>query len=852
MKFPLDLTFPWMLLALAGLLLVWWRSRDSIALFTPQRRRLSFLLRSAGVVLVALALTDPRWMQPSDRQHVLWLVDVSRSVGKEGISAATKFMAEANKSGPIVSQSIGAFADQAEILPNAEALAKLKPITLDDTRTDIAQALAFADATFPLGYNKTVVLFTDGVETEGDLAHQIGLLRARGIRVHTIPVAPPDNPEVLVRSVTAPHIVAENEPFRVTTEIVSNREQTATFDLFRNAVKAGTQEVQLKKGVNTFETTQSVSDTRLVEFTAQVSAPQDTLADNNQASTVVQSKGKSRMLLLSDRPELSRYLVQALQQEDVVLDVRPASGAPNDFADLQSYDLVIVDNVPATDFSPDQMKLLSSYVRDFGGGFVMLGGDQAFGLGGYFRTPIEEILPVRCDFQKEKENPSLGLLLVLDRSGSMTGQKIEMTKEAAKEAVELLSPQDYVGVVAFDSEAFWVAQVQSAADKGSVEDKIASIEAGGGTNIAPGLEMAYSALSSCPAKIKHVVLMTDGVSQPGPFYELTTKMAGDQMTVSTVGVGSDADQNLLTQMAEWGNGRFYFTDNPQNIPQIFARETMTASKSSLQETPFQVQVVRPADFLAGVPLETAPYLLGQVLVKTKPTAELWLVSERGDPLLATWRYGLGQTAAFTSDARNRWAVEWLRWEGFGKFWVQLTRKLRRPAALKNFPATVTRENNGFRLRVDAVNEAGDFVSDLQGEVLVVAPDGTQKKLPLNLSAPGQLDTFWPASAKGAYHAQVLLKRDGEMVEQQYVSGTVGYPDEFSLHPPDEDKLRALAQGTGGKFNPAPSEILQGEARQADVERELWPWLLLAALLVFVADVAARRWPEKEGVRPVTK
>lgn len=850
MKFPLELSYPWMLLALAALGLVWLRGRESVALFTPQRRKLSLILRCVAVALVVLALADPRWLQPSDRQHILWLVDVSRSVGKEGITAATKFMEQAGKSGTISSQSIGAFAGQAEILPSVEELKKLNPSVLDDTHTDIAQALGFVDATFPLGYNKTVVLFTDGVDTEGDLARQIENLRTRGVRVHTVSVAPPDNPEVLVRSVTAPRVVAQNEPFRVTTEIVSNREQSATFDLFRNAVKAGTQTVQLKKGVNTFETTQSVSDTRLVEFSAQVTAAQDTLADNNQASTVVQSKGKSRMLLLSDRPELSRYLVQALDQEDVVLDVRPASGAPNDFADLQSYDLVIVDNVPATDLSPDQMKLLSSYVRDFGGGFIMLGGDQAFGLGGYFRTPIEDILPVRCDFQKEKENPSLGIILVMDRSGSMTGPKIEMSKEAAKEAVELLSPQDYVGVVAFDSQAFWVVPIQSAADKGSVEDKIASIQPGGGTNIAPGMEMAYSSLTSCPAKIKHVVLMTDGVSVPGPFYELTTKMAADQITVSTVGVGSDADQNLLQQMAEWGNGRFYFTDNPQNIPQIFARETMTASKSTLQETPFQVKIIQPADFLAGVPLDTAPYLLGQVLVKVKPTAELWLSSERGDPLLATWRYGLGQTAAFTSDARNRWAVEWLRWEGFGKFWVQLTRKLRRPAALKNFPATMARENNGFRLKVDAVNESGEFVSDLQGEALVVGPDGKEKKFQLNLSAPGQLDAFWPASARGAYHAQVLLKRGNQIVEQQYVSGTVGYPDEFSLRPPDEQKLRNLASGTGGKFNPAPEDILKGDTRQAEVERELWPWLLLLALLVFVADVVARRWPEKEvAVKP---
>lgn len=204
MKFPLEITYPWMLLALAGIYLVWRRGRDSVALFTPQRRRLSFWLRTAVVALVVLALTDPRWLQPSARQHVLWLVDVSRSVGHEAVSAAVKFMEQANKAGAISSQGIGAFAGQATLLPKVEALQKLNPATLDDAHTDVAQALAFADATFPPGFNKTVVLFSDGVDTEGDLARQVDALRSRNIRVHVVPVSPPDNPEVLVRSVTAP------------------------------------------------------------------------------------------------------------------------------------------------------------------------------------------------------------------------------------------------------------------------------------------------------------------------------------------------------------------------------------------------------------------------------------------------------------------------------------------------------------------------------------------------------------------------------------------------------------------------------------------------------------------------
>ncbi|MDQ3625361.1 MAG: VWA domain-containing protein, partial [Verrucomicrobiota bacterium] len=457
------------------------------------------------------------------------------------------------------------------------------------------------------------------------------------------------------------------------------------------------------------------------------------------------------------------------------------------------------------------------------------------------------LLPVRCDFEKEQENPALGLVLVIDRSGSMSGDKIEMAKDAAKAAVELLSPRDYVGVVGFDHEAFWVAEIVLASDKGGVQQRIGAIQAGGGTNIAPALELAYSRLNSTPAKLKHVILLTDGVSTPGPFYELTSQMAQERITVSTVAVGGDADTKLLEQIAGWGNGRYYFTDSAQSIPQIFARETMTASKSAIQEAPFLPVPTRPVDFLSNVNFETAPFLLGYVTTKIKPTAEAWLVTERGEPLLATWRYGLGQVGAFTSDARNRWAVEWLRWEGYGKFWAQLTRKLMRGRSLRHFPTEIRRESGGFRTIVNAVDERGRFLSDLSGEVLLLDPQGRSKTLPLERTAPGRYERWWPAAEKGGYHAQIVFKQKGEAVERQSLSASVGYPEEFLLRPPDEAGLRAIAERTGGRFNLSPGDVLRDDRRTAPLERELWPWLIGLALLLFVADVAGKRWPDPRAV-----
>ncbi len=837
-----ELTRPLALLALVGLAWIVWLHRRTLAPHSPRRRLLSLGLRAAIFVLVVLALAEPRWVQRRRETHVTWLVDLSRSVGRSALEKAKQLTAGATG---VKSQSWIGFAGQSALAQDAGALEKLAPATLLDERTDLAAALKFAEASFPLGFARTAVLFTDGVETSGAIANELAALKAAGVRVHTVFAAPPERPEVLVRSVTAPRQVKEDEPFRVSAEIAANREMEAEVEIFKSGTRVALKTEKLKAGVNRFELTQTVKgEERLSEFTVQVRAKDDSLADNNAASAFVQSEGKSKALLLADKPEQARYLALALRQEGILLDVRPPTGAPMELGDLQNYDLLLIDNVPATELTPAQMQLFASYVRDFGGGLLMLGGDQSFGLGGYYQTPVEEVLPVRCDFEKEQENPSLGMVLVIDRSGSMSGDKMEMAKDAAKAAVELLSPRDYVGVVAFDHEAFWASEIGLATDKGGVQQRISAIQAGGGTNIAPGLELAYAKLSGTPAKLKHVILLTDGVSTPGPFYELTSQMAQERITVSAVAVGSDSDTKLLEQIAGWGNGRYYFTDNPQSIPQIFARETMTASKSAIQETPFLPVPTRPADFLAGVNFETAPFLLGYVTTKLKPTTESWLVTERGEPLLATWRYGLGQAGAFTSDARNRWAVEWLKWEGYGKFWAQLARRLMRGRSLRHFPAEIVREGEGFRMVVQALDERGRFLSGVQGEVAVLDPSGRQKSLALERTAPGRYEAWWPAGAKGGYHAQIVFKQNGEVVERQSLSASAGYPDEFLLRPPDEAKLRALAAQTGGRFNPAPDDILRDDRRTAPRERELWPWLIAAALLLFVGDVASRRWPDQ--------
>ncbi len=831
---------PWMLLLAALGFFVWRWQVGSPSPLVGWRRRVSAGLRLAILVCLVVALAEPRWFARTTLGHVTWLVDVSRSVGEGGRDAARK-LAEAAGAGPAgTSQSWVSFAGRAVASPDEEAALEVATAEVDGDATDLAGAVQLAVATFPPDRTRTVVLVSDGVETAGDLAAQAAALRAAGVRVFSVPVRDRDQPEVVVRGVEAPSEVAEGEPFYVRGTIHSNRETAAEVDVFRDGVRVGTREVRLRRGVNTFETTQTVRGERTTEVAMVVRAEGDTLADNNQGAAQVRSSGSAKALILADDPDRARHLARALKSEGILLDVRPVTGVPTDLGELQNYDLVAIDNLPATDLSMRQMEILAAYVRDFGGGLLMLGGENSFGLGGYHRTPIEEVLPVRCDFQKEKETPSLGMVLVIDRSGSMGGDKIEMAKSAARAAVTLLSPRDYAGVAAFDNEAFWVADFQSAAGMAAIEQQISTLEAGGGTNMAPGMELALDALRLSSAKLKHVILLTDGISTPGPFEELAAQMVAERITLSTVAVGSGADAELLESLARRGNGRYYATDAPENIPQIFTRETMTASKSAIQDLPFLPVVARPAEFLSGIDFDSAPFLLGYVTTRAKPTAEQWLVTESGEPLLTTWRYGLGRVGAFASDARNRWGVEWLSWPQYGTFWAQTFRHLMRPGDLSGLPVTMTEEDGGWRLSVDAVDAVGRFLDGADAEAAVVGPTGDVRKVALERTAPGKLTGWWPATERGGYHAQITLEDANGPRGSQYVSGTIGYPRELLLEPPNVGLLGDVAAATGGKPDPDAADLFSKHPFALAAEKELWPWCVGMALLLFVFDVAVRR------------
>ncbi len=850
--FPFELTRPAWLLGLAVLPVVAYYFARSLVDFARWQKRLSLLCRTAVVALLVLALAGLTLLRTTRDQFVVFVVDKSLSVGDDSKKAAEDYIARAlPKAGP----NRAAFLDFAAEPGSIQTKRVVQGPSGDDKGSNLAAAIEVAAAAIPPFYVPKLVLLSDGNQTAGDAVK--AALNA-GVDISTVPLSTRSDPEVQVAAVNVPAQVLQGEPFNVEVVVDSNHDDEGDIEVFRGPLKVVSERRKIKKGENRFIFRQTIEADRLASFKVMTRNFQDKLLDNNNDFGLVYTTGKPRVLLIESDPKDARDLMYALEEHEIQVEVRPPQGMPDSLADLQNYECLILSNVPATALTVRQMDLARTYVRDLGGGLIMLGGDQSFGLGGYYKTALEEILPVRSDFEKEKEKPSLAMVLVIDKSGSMGGEKIELAKEAAKSAIELLGPNDKVGVIAFEGDVFWVSDIHPCNDKGFVLDRVSTIEAGGGTNMYPAMEEAFEALNKAVAKLKHIIILTDGISAPGDFEGISQQMAQARMTVSTVGIGEGYDQQLLEEIARIGNGRSYFTDDPASVPQIFAKETVSASKSAINEQPFTPQVVRTTKALAGLDVDASPLLLGYVVTRLKPTSEPILSSENGDPLLTWWRYGLGMSVAFTSDAKARWAAEWLAWPNYGKFWAQVVRQAMRKSESKGVVVQVAQKDRQATMTLDAIDPSGRFLNEADTAMTVIDAQNGKRTLEMVQTAPGRYQASFPTPFAGAYHTEFSQKVGAQVVYQQSRGLAVGYPEELRLKPTDTPLLQSIARVSGGTFNPPAESIFAPSAKLARRATPLWPYLLAAALVIFVLDVALRRidftlirlpWQSRRGFAP---
>jgi Ca-activated chloride channel family protein len=847
---PLFVLVALALLALEGLL--YWRRQSAGRLAPPASAgdRWALALRGALVVILALTLlrpTLPRWV---DRQNVMFLLDLSDSVSLAARERAYRFVAESvgslksgDRHGMIV------FGEQAVVdQPLSSRTAVERPrAEVAGRGTNLHQALQLALATLPPGQANRIVMLSDGRQNAGSALAGAQAVKNAGADLYYVAAPLTFTQEVVAEAMVLPQEVKYGEPFQAKVVAWSHRDTQGRVSLFRNGEFLGSQIVRLTAGKNVFAYRQSLDQSGIHVYQAAIEVDGDTIEDNNRAVGTVVVRGRPQVLLADKDRSHAQSLAAALRSQNIDVTVVEPQGIPKDLAGLQKYDGLVLSNVSSLKLTKPQMGQIRDYVRDHGGGLMMLGGEESFGLGGYYRTPIEEALPVTMDVKQKVEIPSLAVVLSVDRSGSMamsTDEKItklDLAKEAAHLVVDLLDERNEVGIQSWDTEFIWDVPVRAARDKGAIHHAIATIKAGGGTDGYPALKESYSVLFERPALLKHVIFLSDGQMTRGDFQGLLRRMVKDKITVSAVAVGKDADVQLMVDIAKWGRGRFYYTEDSQTIPRIFTLETQLASKASLVEQPFKPQLTSPAhEAIQEIDFKGVPPLGGYVATTLKPTADMVLMSHQEDPVLATWRFGLGRAVAFTSDAKAKWGVLWLRWRDFNRFWAQLTRWTLRSGSRSDTTAVVQRLDQTGEVVVDAVDSKGEFINFLDSQVGVVAPNRERSVIDLEQIGPGRYRGRFPAPQEGVYLVGMAQRKGEQVIGSQLAGLVVPYAQELRDLGVDETLLREVAELTGGGSLEDPRDVFLKGRRQSRIAVDIWPWLVGLVAILLIPDVALRR------------
>ncbi len=852
-----------------------WIIGRSLADLPLAQRVMSVTLRIAFVATLALGLARLARTATTQKVCTIYLVDVSDSVSDaalEDARAEVERGIDARGSDDLV--RLVTFAKRPRVVPLDEEAgplgggrAKIAVPSIErhgpglGAATDIASALQLAYGLYREGYLRHAVILSDGVQTDGDLLAEANRARFYGVRVFAVPYRRPVPGEVAVRELRVPDKVHEEETFDVHAQVFSTVAQRAKLSLKQGDVingLDGVKVIDLKPGDNDVVFKSRAALPGEVTYSLDLSeAAEDRFKENNRATAVAAVVGMPVVLYVDGNPARASYLSSALSAQQ--LNVDTFDPLPTTLREAEKYDFIILSDMPAERVSLTQQDTIEQYVRDLGGGFLFAGGENGYGLGGWYHTTIERILPVRMDAEKRRDEPEVAMALVIDRSGSMQGLPLEMAKQAAKATADTLAGDDLLEVIAFDSQPTRIVRMTPAKHSARIQSDIARIQAGGGTEIFSALDTAYQALSTTRAKRKHVVLLTDGQAPQNGIRDLVQGMAAEDITVTAVGLGGGVDESLLRMISDVGGGRFYKVLDPQSLPRIFTRETEMVSRSAAVEEYFQPRVASPADFLRGIDVAAAPFLHGYIATKLKPPpAQEILESELGEPILARWRVGLGYTLAWTSDVKNLWAVEWLKWPQFGQFWSQLVREHMRQRKRQVFDmrAEIDAATGHVRAVIDAIGADDSFQNGLDASLTLLGPEGGSKlsgethKIPMLQTAPGRYEADFPLDRYGSFLLHASLEQSVDepghartkavAVAESFGHVTNPYPREYLALAPDIDTLARASAVTGGHLDPTPRAVFDPAGESIRYHEDLWPRFVGLAIALFLLDLLVRR------------
>ncbi|MCE9619024.1 MAG: VWA domain-containing protein [Planctomycetes bacterium] len=854
---------------------IWWMAWRGIAGFGLTRCVVSASVRSLVVLLLVAALSQPSLVESNDGVTVVVVADASRSVPAATRGAAQQWLQEraADRPSPRDRLGVVTFAKSAEIQSKPETIPKvsLSGHASDAAGSDLAAGVRMAMALMPRDTRKRVVLLSDGNETSGSVLEAAQVARSAGVAIDVVPLEVGKANDTMVEALRVPTRARRGQ--NIDAKLVVRARQPTDgrirFEIDGEAVDLDSRSdsnamaVHLDTGPNIISIPVALPRSGVIRMKA-IFEPRipgdDAVAENNVASAITFVSGEGRLLIVDDSGNETRAFADALRASK--LDVLVAGAAIlSDPTVAGSFDAIVLANVSRWSIDQAADQSIETAVRDFGVGLLMLGGDHSFGAGGWAESQTAKALPVEMNPPKERQIPKGALALIIDCSGSMAmpvaGSNMDQQQcanEAAIQGIRSLSPGDEVTVIAFSGQSRVVVPLTSAEQPEAIAHLIRTIVPTGGTNLFPALDLAAKELEGSNRAVKHIVVLTDGQTEgdPNEGIRRVTQLARRGITLSTVSIGDSTNDPLLVQMAKVGGGNCYpvKAQNAQvTLPQIFIKEAMVLNRSLLAEGSFAPSMTGPSP--PGVPLTSpVPQVAGYVITAPRGGLSQNALSvssnEKGsDPLFAWWNYGVGRSAAFTSDLSSRWGGAWVRWSGYQPWCAGLARWLLRQSAPLDTSLTTQLDGDDAMVELSVRDDDDAAATTSVATAKVLRPDGTVAPLSLRQKTPGRWSAKFPTDEAGAYLVNAALKQ-GSSERPVFVQAAVNvsYPREFRFQREDQAKLAQVAAVSGGRVlklgDPAVQLFDAGGTLPAESLRQLWDILLYAATGLFVLDVAARR------------
>lgn len=824
------------------LLIAWLPAAWAVWEWRTAARRGALALKAGALTAILLALAQPRITVYDSKVAVAVLVDTSASLPPEDLEKASALATRIER---------GRGRHWTQVIPFARTARNPLPDerTKDAWRfqtpeghaahgTNLETAIRQGLAVLPAGLVPRLLLVSDGNENQGSVTRAIWQAHQLGVPVDTVALSGRPRPSLVLSSVATPAQVFSGERFPISVTLSSPKAATATVEMSAEGKSLGSSRVDLTPGDNHLRLQASVNTVGAIEVAGKISAPP--LGDAHFESAVTLRRPKA-LLVSKDPPGTEVHLLRTLEANQ--FEVQRAPGGVPDRLDL--YQLVIFNNWDMQTVPPPRQQALEQFVKQ-GGGLLWIAGERNV----YVEKqgpeePLERTLPAKLAPPRTPEGTCV--VLIIDKSSSMEGKKMELARLAAIGVIDNLRPIDSVGVLIFDNSFQWAVPIRKAEDPSLIKRLVSGITPDGGTQIAPALSESYRRILPQRAIYKHIVLLTDGISEEGDSMALSREAHANKVTISTVGLGQDVNRAFLEKVASFSQGKSYFLNDPSGLEQILLRDVMEHTGSTAVEKLLRPQVVKQAEILDGVGIEQAPALRGYVRFTTRPTADLILNAEPKEPLLVRWQYGLGRAAVFTSDAKSRWAANWVEWPGFDRLWSNIFRDLLPHAQSSEAVAEYDRANSelviDYRM-VSEMEEPGDIP-----DVFAFGPNGF--RVPVKVAKV----------AAGHYRARVAIGDEHGLFRVRPLAESRVFPeigfyrqeDEIVEYGGNEPLLRQLAASTGGRFNPSLQQVFDTGGRNIPASMELWPGLLALAVALNLAELILRKWKGLvEGMRASTR